>query len=99
MRLYPQKQPMMLTLLEIKDQTRPHLSELCGGLNLSIPQILEAYDWVCDVIYDFHRVYEPYHSIKKGDVKYFFEIWCSYHYTKGESDDQQAAMFHYRDAI
>jgi len=74
----------MLTLLEIKDQTRPHLSELCGGLNLSITQIMEAYDWVCGVIYDYHRVYEPYPSIKKGDVKHFFEIWCSYHYTQIE---------------
>jgi len=31
---------------------------------------------VCDVIYDDHRVYEPYDSIKRSNVEHFFEIWC-----------------------
>jgi hypothetical protein len=66
----------MLTLPEIRAQTRPHISALCEGLDLSTVEVLHAYDWVCDVIYDDHRVYEPYDSIKRSNVEHFFEIWC-----------------------
>ena len=66
----------MLSLTEIKQQTLPHIVELSKWLNLTDEQILDAYKWVYEVIYDYHRVYEPYHSIKRGDVQYFFDIWC-----------------------
>ena len=66
----------MLTLNEIKEQTLPHISDLCKWLNLTDEQILTAYDWVVEVIYDYHRVYEPFQSIKRSDVEYFFELWC-----------------------
>lgn len=73
----------MLTLTEIRNQTRPHISALCEGLDLSTVEILHAYDWVCEVIYDYHRVYESYDYIKLGDVQHFFEIWCDdYHSLK-----------------
>jgi len=69
----------MLSLQEIKQQTLPHISDLVvdkWGHQLGEETVLEAYDWVVEVIYDYHRVYEPYQSIKRGDVEHFFEIWC-----------------------
>ena len=73
----------MLTLAEIKQQTLPHISDLVidrWGHQISDQAILEAYDWVVEVIYDYHRVYEPYQSINRSDVEYFFNIWCDQHF-------------------
>mgnify|MGYP003140941062 FL=1 len=70
----------MLSLREIKKQTLPHIVELSRWLNLTDEQILDAYKWVYEVIYDYHRVYEPYQSIKRGDVQYFFDLWCDQYF-------------------
>ena len=66
----------MLTLNEIKKQTLPHINSLTRWLQLTDEEILAAYDWVVEVIYDYHRVHEPFQSIKRSDVEYFFELWC-----------------------
>lgn len=66
----------MLTYLEIKEQTLPHVTELSRWLNLSDEQILEAYDWVTEVLYDYHRVYEPFPYIRRSDAEHFFDLWC-----------------------
>ena len=82
----------MLTLKEIKQQTLPHISDLVvdkWGHQISDETLLEIYDWIVEVIYDFHRVYEPYQSIKRGDVEYFFETWCNQYL-----DDQAPAEPH-----
>ena len=79
----------MLTLKEIKQQTLPHISDLCKWLNLTDEQILTAYDWVVEVIYDYHRVYEPYHYITRGNVEYFFEAWRNQYF-----EDQAPAEPH-----
>ena len=74
----------MLSLQEIKQQTLPHISDLVvdrWGHQLGEETVLEAYDWVVEVIYDYHRVYEPYQSIKRGDVQYFFDIWCDQYFS------------------
>jgi len=73
----------MLSLQEIKQQTLPHISDLVvdrWGHQLGEETVLEAYDWVVEVIHDYHRVYEPYQSIKHSDVEYFFNIWCDQHF-------------------
>ena len=79
----------MLTLKEIKQQTLPHINDLCKWLNLTDEQILTVYDWVVEVIHDYHRFYEPYQSIKRSDVEYFFEIWCDQNF-----EDQAPAEPH-----
>ena len=66
----------MLTLNEIKEQTLPHINSLTRWLQLTDEEILAAYDWVVEVIHDYHRVHEPFQSIKRSDVEYFFELWC-----------------------
>ncbi len=74
--LYQLRRCSMLSLNEIKKQTLPHISSLTRWLQLTDEDILAAYDWVVEVMYDYHRVYEPYQSIKRSDVEYFFELWC-----------------------
>ena len=84
----------MLTLKEIKQQTLPHINDLCKWLNLTDEQILTVYDWVVEVIHDYHRVYEPYQAIKRSDVEYFFEIWCDQNFedqTPAEPHDEWGA--------
>ncbi len=82
----------MLSLKEIKQQTLPHIIDITvdkWGHQISDDVILTAYDWVVEVIYDYHRVYEPYQSIKRSDVEYFFELWCDQHF-----EDQAPAEPH-----
>ncbi len=82
----------MLTLKEIKQQTLPHIIDITvdkWGHQISDDVVLDAYDWVVEVLYDYHRVYEPYQYITRGNVEYFFEAWLNQYF-----EDQAPAEPH-----
>jgi len=77
--LYQLRRSSMLNLKEIKKQTLPHVIDIAvdrWGHQMSDETVLDAYEWVVEVIYDYHRVHDAYDSIKRSDVEYFIEAWC-----------------------
>ena len=77
----------MLTLKQIKQQSLPHVIDLAvdrWGNQMSDSNVLEAFDWVVTVMYDYHRVYEPFTKITKKDVDHFLQLWVD-HYVRDDA--------------
>ena len=72
----------MLTLKQIKQQTLPHVISLATdrwGRYVSDRAVMDAHEWVSKVIYDYHRVYEPFTEITRKDVDHFLQLWADYY--------------------
>ena len=41
--------------------------------------MIEAHEWISKVMYDYHRVYEPFEKITKNDVDHFLDLWAQYY--------------------
>jgi len=77
----------MLTLKQIKQQTLPHIIDLAfdrWGSYVNDTSVIEAHEWVSKVIYDFHRVYEPFTEITRKDVDHFLQLWVD-HYVRDDA--------------
>ena len=73
-----------MKLEQIKEQTLRHISRLSYYLDMSDEDRLKAYDFCWSVIYDYHRIYEPYTKITLADVSHFFDVWFDTNYKDEE---------------
>lgn len=69
----------MLTLGKIKEQSLPHIKDIVtNDLNtseISEEQIIRIHKFISEVIWDYHRIYEPYNKITKPIVKHWLDVY------------------------
>ena len=68
----------MLTTSEIKNQSLKYITEHLQYDNFTDQQIMEAHNWVVEVLLDFEKVYGPSDKLCKSDVLSFLEQYLEH---------------------
>ena len=80
----------MLTTSEIKNQSLKYITEHLQYDNFTDQQIVEAHNWVVEVLLDFEKVYGPSDKLCKSDVLSFLEQYLEHNYSyvaEGPAED------------
>tara|TARA_R110000782_G_scaffold58202_5_gene121784 strand:- start:4 stop:285 length:282 start_codon:yes stop_codon:yes gene_type:complete len=80
----------MLTTSNIKNQSLKYITEHLQYDNFTDKQVMDAHEWVSQVLLDFEKVYGPSETVEKQDVLRFLDIYleATYsHIAQGPAED------------